>query len=122
MSRDYSQRLAGRVMWMGFSFIYHLRTYNASAWCAVRTICMFTTNIRLNCCPQIVQQLDTPTRLGIRSQDLALPNEYSLGHRGLSAASGRKLAFTRRHHTLLTATDTTALYKIPFLFSFLFLF
>ena len=62
----------------------------------------------------------SPTRLGIQSQDLALPNEYSLGHRGLSAASGHKLAFTRRHHTLFTATDTTALYKIPFLFFFFF--
>ena len=29
----------------------------------------------------------SPTRLGIRSQDLGLPNEYSLGHCGLSAAS-----------------------------------
>ena len=25
----------------------------------------------------------SPTRLGIRSQDLGLPNEYSLGHCGL---------------------------------------
>ena len=52
----------------------------------------------------------SPTRLGIRSQDLGLPNEYSLGHSGLSAASRHKLAFTSRHHALLTATDTTALY------------
>ena len=52
----------------------------------------------------------SPTRLGIRSQDLGLPNEYSLGHCGLSAASRHKLAFTSRHFTLLTATDTTALY------------
>ena len=50
------------------------------------------------------------TRLGIRSQDLGLPNEYSLGHCGLSAASTHKLAFTSRHYALLTATDTTALY------------
>ena len=50
------------------------------------------------------------TRLGIRSQDLGLPNEYSLGHCGLSAASRHKLAFTSRHYALLTATDTTALY------------
>ena len=46
------------------------------------------------------------TRLGIQSQDLDLPNEYSLGHCGLSAASTRKLAFTSRHYALLTATDT----------------
>ena len=52
----------------------------------------------------------SPTRLGIRSQDLGLPNEYSLGHCGLSAASRHKLAFTSRHFALLTATDTTALY------------
>ena len=49
----------------------------------------------------------SPTRLGIRSQDLGLPNEYSLGHHGRFAASRRK------HYTLLTATDTTALYKTP---------
>ena len=47
---------------------------------------------------------------GIRSQDLGLPSEYSLGHCGLSAASRHKLAFTSRHYALLTATDTTALY------------
>ena len=52
----------------------------------------------------------SPTRLGIRSQDLGLPNAYSLGHCGLSAASKHKLAFTSRHYALLTATDTTALY------------
>ena len=52
----------------------------------------------------------SPTRLGIRSQDLGLPNEYSLRHCGLSAASRHKLPFTSRHFTLLTATDTTALY------------
>ena len=52
----------------------------------------------------------SPTRLGIRSQDLALADEYSLGHCGLSATSGRKLAFTSKHYTLLTATDTTSLY------------
>ena len=51
----------------------------------------------------------SPTRLGIRSQDLGLPSEYSLGHCGLSAASRHKLAFTSRHYALLTA-DTTALY------------
>ena len=51
-----------------------------------------------------------PTRLGIRSQDLGLPSEYSLGHCGPSAASRHKLAFTSRHYALLTATDTTALY------------
>ena len=50
------------------------------------------------------------TRLGIPSQDLGLPNEYSLGHCSLSAASTHKLAFTSRHYALLTATDTTALY------------
>ena len=42
----------------------------------------------------------SPTRLGIQLQDLALPNEYSLGYRGLSAASGCKLAFTTRHYRL----------------------
>ena len=52
----------------------------------------------------------SPTRLGIRSQDLGLPDEYSLAHCGLSAACRRKLAFTRRLYALLTATDTTALY------------
>ena len=52
----------------------------------------------------------SPTRLGIRLQDLGLPNEYSLGHCGLSVASRHKLAFTNRHFALLTATDTTALY------------
>ena len=52
----------------------------------------------------------SPIRLGIQSQDLGLPNEYSLGHCGLSAASRHKLAFTSRHYALLTATDTTALY------------
>ena len=57
-----------------------------------------------------------PTRLGIRSQDLGLPSEYSLGHCGLSAASRHKLAFTSRHYTLLTATDTTALTKTPLFF------
>ena len=52
----------------------------------------------------------SPTRLGIRPRDLGLLNKYSLGHCGLSAASRHKLAFTSRHHALLTATDTTALY------------
>ena len=52
----------------------------------------------------------SPTRLGIRSQDLGLPSEFSLGHCSLSAASRHKLAFTSRHYALLTATDTTALY------------
>ena len=55
----------------------------------------------------------SPTRLSIRSQDLSLPNEYSLGHCGFSAASTHKLAFTSRHCALLTATDTTTLHKIP---------
>ena len=50
----------------------------------------------------------SPTRLGIRPQDLGLLNKHSLGHCGLSAASRRKLAFTSRHCALLTA-DTTAL-------------
>ena len=35
---------------------------------------------------------------------------YTLGHCGISAASRHKLASTGRHHSLLTATDTTALY------------
>ena len=52
----------------------------------------------------------SPTRLGIRPRDLGLLNKYSLGHCGLSAASRHKLAFASRHHALLTATDTTALY------------
>ena len=52
----------------------------------------------------------SPTRLGIRSQDLGLPSEFSLGHCSLSAASRHKLAFTSRHYALLTTTDTTALY------------
>ena len=55
------------------------------------------------------------TRLGIRSQDPGLPDEYSLVHRGFFAACRHKLAFTNKHYTLLTATDTTALYKTPFL-------
>ena len=55
-------------------------------------------------------RLRSPNWLGIRSQDLGLPNEYSLGHCGLSAASRHNLAFTSRHYALLTATDTTALY------------
>ena len=37
-------------------------------------------------------------------------NKYSLDHCGLSAASRCKLAFTSRHYTLLTATDTIALH------------
>ena len=45
----------------------------------------------------------SPTGLGIWSQDLGLPNEYSLGHCDLSATSRHKLAFTSRHYTLLTA-------------------
>ena len=46
------------------------------------------------------------TGLGIWSQDLCLPNEYSLGHCGLSAVSRHKLAFTSRHYELLTANLT----------------
>ena len=56
----------------------------------------------------------SPTRLVIRPRDLGLLNKYSLSHCGLCAASRRKLAFTSKHYTLLTATDTTALYKTPF--------
>ena len=52
----------------------------------------------------------SPTRLGIWPKDLGLLNEYSLGYCGLSNASRHKLAFTRRHYALLTATDTTAVY------------
>ena len=63
----------------------------------------------------------SPTRLGIRSQHLGLPNEYSLGHCGLSAASRHKLAFTSRHFTLLTATEFTALYQTPCFFCVFFL-
>ena len=58
--------------------------------------------------PHVV--VGAPIRLGIRSQNLGQPNEYSLGHCGLSAASRHKLAFTTRHFVLFTATDTTALY------------
>ena len=56
----------------------------------------------------------SPTRLGVQPRDLGLLNKYSLGHCGLSAASRRKLAFTSRHYSLLTATDTTALYSTLF--------
>ena len=52
----------------------------------------------------------SPTRLGIRPRDLGLPNEYTLGHCGFSAASRHELASTSRHYSLLTASDTTALY------------
>ena len=62
----------------------------------------------------------TYTRLGIRSQDLGLPDEYSLAHRGFSAASRRKLAFTSKHYTLLTATDTTCILQNSFFFFFFF--
>ena len=52
----------------------------------------------------------SPTRLGIRPRDLGLPKEYTLGHCGFSAASRHELASTSRQYSLLTATDTTALY------------
>ena len=52
----------------------------------------------------------SPTRLGIRPRDIGLLNKYSLVHCGLSATSRHKFAFTSRHYTLLTATDTTAPY------------
>ena len=52
----------------------------------------------------------SPTRLGIRLRDLGLPNEYTLGHCGLSAASRHKLASTSRQYSLLIAADTTVLY------------
>ena len=39
------------------------------------------------------------TSLGIRPQNLGLPNEYSL-----NAASRHKLTFTSRHYSLLAAT------------------
>ena len=45
----------------------------------------------------------SPTRLCIRPRDLGLLNKYSLGHRGLSAASRHKLAFTSRHYALLNS-------------------
>ena len=45
-------------------------------------------------------------RLGTWPRDPGLLNKYSLGHCGLSASSRHKLAFTRRHYALLTATDT----------------
>ena len=53
------------------------------------------------------KHLATITRLGIRPRDLALSNEYTLGHCGLSAASRHKLASTSRHHSLLTCSYTT---------------
>ena len=58
----------------------------------------------------------SPTGLGILSQGLGLPDEYSLSHCGLSTTSRHKLGFTRRHYAPLTATDTTALYKLFFFF------
>ena len=48
-------------------------------------------------------------QLGL-AYDLGLPNEYTLGHSGSSAASRHKLASISRQYSLLTATDTTALY------------
>ena len=64
----------------------------------------------------------SPLRLGRRSQDLGLPDEYSLDHRGLSAASRRKLCFTSKHYTLLTACNwhySTLQNSFFFLFCFL---
>ena len=46
----------------------------------------------------------SPTRLGIWTPDLGLPNEYNLGHSDLSAASWHKLASTSRYYSPLTAT------------------
>ena len=51
----------------------------------------------------------SPTRLGIRPRDLALPDEYTLGHCDLSAASRHKLASASRQYSLLIAADTTVL-------------
>ena len=51
----------------------------------------------------------SPTRLGIRSQDLGLPNEYSLGHCGLSAASRHSQAGTSHYSQLLTLQHSTKL-------------
>ena len=54
--------------------------------------------------------------IGIQPQDLRLPNEYTLGHCGLSAATRHKLAFTSRHYSLLIATwhGSTLLNPYPF--------
>ena len=41
---------------------------------------------------------------------LGVSKQYILGHCCLSAASRHKLASTSKHYSLLTATDTTALY------------
>ena len=50
-------------------------------------------------------------RLGIWPWDLSLPNECTLGHCELPAASRHKLAFTSQHHSLYSQLhDTTALY------------
>ena len=45
----------------------------------------------------------SPTSLGIRLQDLDLPNKYTPGHWDLSVASRHKLASTSRQYSLLTA-------------------
>ena len=60
----------------------------------------------------------SPTRLGIRSQDLGLPNEYSLGHCGLSAASSSQ-AGTTYYSQLLTLQHST---KLLLFFLYLFFF
>ena len=61
-------------------------------------------------------------RLGIWPRDLGLLNKYSLGHCGLCAASRRKLAFTSKHYTLLTATDYSTLHNSFLCFFFFFFF
>ena len=50
----------------------------------------------------------TPTRLDIWLRDLGLPNEYTLGHCGLSPATRHKLASKSRYYSLLIVHDTTA--------------
>ena len=51
------------------------------------------------------------TRVGMRLWDVALPNEYSLGHYDLSAASRHKLVSTSRYYSPFTASHMTALYS-----------
>ena len=97
-----------------------LMSVNNSRLCSTRSV-PHTTTVQLSCALECSTNdtsciLDkaqpstqstgsrSPPRLGIRPQNLGLPNRYSLAHCGLSAASRHKLAFTSRHYTLLTAT------------------
>ena len=56
------------------------------------------------------------TRLGIRSQDLGLPDEYSLGHCGLSATSDTSLLSQRgfmHYSQQLTLQNSKLIFKVP---------